>query len=136
MIFLLLQVQRLACPVDFAFLEFIQQQNLLPGRGKSGGEYHSIRFYVHGGDTGGQQVEFRLKANGIFRTGPTLDIRANEWTEVVIPLDAATFVDPSNIDELIWRKKTTGPMPTFYIDEIMLLGDGPADPVAGTYPVR
>lgn len=95
------------------------------------GDYTDVRFYVHGGDEGGQQVRFRIKADGIYRSGPLVTLVADTWTEVTVDLN--TFPGPINqIEELIWRKETAGPMPTFYIDEIMLRGDGPAAAVPNT----
>ena len=90
----------------------------------------TLRFYEHGGATGGQKmnVYMNLEVNGSAQTGPAVALPlppANNWAEVQIPL---SMLNPQNrtITGITWQDTTGGGQPTFYIDDIALTS--PQDP--------
>ncbi len=83
--------------------------------------YDALRFWVHGGSSGGQQVTVQLEGTGV---GGTVLITptANTWTMVSLPL--AQFGGPSLIAAVDWLTNTPGSQPVYYLDDIALLNTG------------
>ena len=95
--------------------------------------YTSLRFYLHGGTTGGQQV--RVALNNDTNHEVSLTAQANSWTQVDLPL--TSLGNPTTISELWWQDASGGAQPTFYLDDIQLIaGSGPPlpTPVPGSGP--
>lgn len=84
----------------------------------SGSDYLSIRFWVHGGTQAGQSILIGLNDGG-----PTysLTIQNTGWQQITIPL--SDLGSPSQIDSIVWQNNTATPQPTFYLDEITLMGN-------------
>jgi hypothetical protein len=103
--------------------------------------YPRLRFFVHGGATGGQQLRLILQIGDPsvpVRPSVELDgyipggvIQANVWTEVVVrfadpPLSFAGAFDRIDLQ----TAAPGGAQPVLYIDDVTLLaGDGPPAPV-------
>jgi hypothetical protein len=83
-----------------------------------------LRFYVHGGSSGGQQMNvfLNLDANGNAENGPSISVpspQPNAWSEVLVPLSE---LNPTNevVTGITWQDVSGGSQPTFYIDDISL----------------
>ncbi|MCK6553443.1 hypothetical protein L6Q96_02485 [Candidatus Binatia bacterium] len=87
----------------------------------------ALRFFVHGGSAGGQQVLVRLGNN---QTGALVEQGvspvAGRWTEVDIPL--AGLGTPTRVDYVFWHDQAGRSQPTFYLDDIALVTVGVPTP--------
>lgn len=89
--------------------------------------YNYIKFFVHGGTSGGQQLDVYLKFddNGNYVEGPRLRIptpQANQWVEVLISLSELGVSDLS-ITGFVIQDPTGSLQPTFYVDDIAFISD-------------
>ncbi len=92
----------------------------------------SVRFYIHGGTTGGQQIEFFLKDGaGVEGTHVPVSISANQWTEVNIPF--ASLGSPARVTAVVWQQASSAPANMFYLDTISFLA--PSVPLSLTVDV-
>ncbi len=84
--------------------------------------YSGVRFWIHGGTAGGQQIDFKIidASNGNWDTSVALSPMANAWTEVTVLLSQVG--DPESIAGLVWQDSTGGSQPAFYLDDIVLIG--------------
>jgi alpha-L-arabinofuranosidase len=85
------------------------------------GAYQSLRFWVHGGDTGGQTLNVvALRADvaqPAVRIGP---LQAGTWQEVAIPLSQLGIENVSDLSGL-WLQENAGvTQPTFFVDDVSL----------------
>jgi hypothetical protein len=85
-----------------------------------------LRFYVHGGSSGGQLMNLflNLEVGGSPQNGPALTLPAlppNDWVEVQLTL---SDLNPTNatITGITWQDATGGSQPALYIDDIALVG--------------
>ena len=90
-----------------------------------------LRFFAHGGSSGGQQMNLFLylevggsPQNGLAQALPALP--ANDWLEVQLALSE---LNPTNatVTGITWQDATGGSQPTFYIDDIALVGEEDPD---------
>ncbi|HET9483805.1 MAG TPA: hypothetical protein VFO79_07600 [Xanthomonadales bacterium] len=92
--------------------------------------YHTLRFYVHGGATGGQRLRLYVARDSESQSATVATglidryivggggIRANEWRLVSIPLaDFGVQVDYDRFD----FQTELGAQPVLYLDEIVLV---------------
>ena len=81
-------------------------------------DYDLVRFWVHGGEQGGQQLRFVLADGGTNFLEESVEIlpRANEWTLVEIEL--STLGASGDISGLAWQDNAGEPQATFYIDDL------------------
>lgn len=92
--------------------------------------FTKLRFFAHGGSSGGQQFSIhaeRVGDNG--GHGPAVQVpalAANTWTEIQIPL-ANLGATNTDITGLVWQDRTGGAQATFYIDDIALIADESPD---------
>src|SRR6185436_10436679 len=92
------------------------------GSNLSAAGYTSLRFWIHGGSGGGQQLQVQLADSAlnfsaaVAVTSPS----AGAWTEVVVPLSA--FGGVSQISGVVWQEVSGGPQATFYLDDIRFIG--------------
>lgn len=92
-------------------------------------EYDALRFWLHGGRTGGQRIRVVLADEGAGFLAESQEIvaQANTWTLIEIPL--AALGAPVQFSGIAWQDATGTPQPTFYIDELALIDlDLPATP--------
>lgn len=84
--------------------------------------YNTLRFWVHGGSSGGQAV--RVSASD-GTTTLTKDIipQAGTWTQVNMSLAGL-----SQVTLLAWQNYTDGAQGAFYIDDISFVGSGGPTP--------
>ena len=103
--------------------------------------YEKLRFWIHGGTTGNQQV--RIVVNGS-DSALTVTAIANTWTLVEIPFSG--LGSPAALSSLYWQDATGGTQATFYLDTISLVAgtvtppttNGPAlgiDAAAGRHAI-
>ena len=84
-------------------------------------DYTAIRFWVHGGSTGGQSVNFHLDDGESY----PFTVQANTWLSVTVPF--AALGNPITLSALIWQDGSGSDLgqPTFYLDDISLIGPTP-----------
>lgn len=91
--------------------------------------YSQLRFWVNGGNAGGQQLVLVMNngAQSFPFTAP-----ANTWTQVSVPLSATS---PTSLTDLYWQDAANSAQPTFYLDDIVLVAGagsgGVQTPIAG-----
>ena len=96
------------------------------------GGYDTLRFWLHGGTTGGQEISVSLNQNS---TSFEVNAIAGIWQEVEIPLSA--LGNPTTVSDLIFQENNGDSQPTFYLDEIALINNGlptPTVPPPGVGP--
>jgi hypothetical protein len=77
--------------------------------------YDTLRFYVHGGTAGGQQIAVYI-GNDCSSAHQALTATAGLWTTVEIPL--RSLGSTRQVRYVYWFNPTDGAQPTFYLDEI------------------
>lgn len=94
-----------------------------------------LRFFVHGGSAGGQQILVRFGNN---QTGALVEQQitpvGGQWTQVDVPL--AGLGTPARVDYIFWHDQAGRSQPTFYLDDIGFVAVGvptptPVPPGAG-----
>jgi len=101
-----------------------------PSATYASGSYFGLRFFVHGGGTGGQQISLMLQTNG--GTTPVLPavvpldayiaggaIPANSWAQVDVPFSVLAFNNDGSFDR-IDIQTADGTQPVLYIDDVSL----------------
>lgn len=83
--------------------------------------YDTLRFWAHGGTTGGQTVLVRFEGDG-----PTLTLPANTWTQIDVPF--SQLGDPTQTGVMVWFNATDHAQATFYLDDIQLINTGVPTP--------
>ncbi len=92
-----------------------------------------LRFWVHGGSQGGQQVQVSA-GNGCTSVSQAFTPTAGTWTMVEVPL--RDLGRQMSVTYLSWFNATPGAQPTFYLDDIAFIEEvgptpTPVPPVAG-----
>jgi hypothetical protein len=95
----------------------------LPGAGDLA-DFQGIHFWIHGGTTGGQSLQFSPVTVGsptskpLFQwTIPKTSIKANQWTQVSLTFGSLGFVK-GYFDGIWFQAKGSGTQATVYIDDI------------------
>jgi len=110
----------------------------------SAADYEAVRFWIHGGGSGGQSIAFKIidAANGNWDSSVVVTPSAGAWTAVTVAL--AGVGSPSTIGGLVWQDDSGGAQPTFYLDDVTVVartGPPPAPPAlsvdaaAGRHPI-
>jgi hypothetical protein len=93
-----------------------------------------LRCWVHGGTTGGQQIQLEVGNNltGV-STRATVTPQAGTWTRVDVPLAP---LGTTQVTYMYWFNNTAGAQPVFYVDDVVFTASGnptptPPGPVAG-----
>ena len=87
--------------------------------------YDTLRFWVHGGSTGGQKVAVSVNFNG---NAVDLTLQASTWSQVNIPL--SDLGSPSTISAIVWQDTLGNSQPVFYLDDIALVNSGLPTPTS------
>lgn len=95
------------------------------------GSADTLRFWVHGGSAGGQQIEFHV-GNSCSSVKKTVTPKANTWTPVDVALQ--DLGKPIRISIMYWFNSTAGAQPTFYLDDVFFYLKGTAPPAAQAGP--
>jgi len=93
--------------------------------------YTSLRFWIHGGTAGNQQLRVVVNEDPAvtFSVTPT----ANSWTQVDVPFSA--LGSPATLSALYWQDSTGTAQPVFYLDDISLIAGSVPPPPSGSGPV-
>ena len=80
-------------------------------------DFGSLRFFMNGGPTGGQSVNFyAIDPNGVAGPAFPITLQANSWTTHEIP---ASTLGVGQITKLVWAS-AAGVQPLFYVDFLSL----------------
>ena len=91
--------------------------------------FTNLTFWLHGGASGGQQLQVRATLNNVAQSGTNLPALApNTWQQFVIPLTALHAANAPNLDGLWLQDRVGASQPTFYVDDLALV----AIPTAAT----
>ena len=85
--------------------------------------YDTLRFWLHGGQSGGQELRVVLADQGnnlLEKSAVNITAQAGTWSLVEIPL--SQLGKPSSLGGIVWQDVTGGAQPTFYIDGVALVG--------------
>jgi hypothetical protein len=87
-----------------------------------GSAYSAVHFWVHGGASGGQAIQFKVVTadDQNWDSFATVTSAAGAWTEHTIAL--AALGSPPTIGDLIWQDASGGAQPVFYVDDVTLIG--------------
>jgi len=100
-----------------------------------GSLYDTLRFWIHGGSSGGQQINLFVQGGGASASVVLNPPAANTWRQVNLSL--SQFGSPAQITTLVWQNNTAGAQATFYLDNISLVNSGlptPTTPAPGAGP--
>jgi hypothetical protein len=92
--------------------------------------YDTLRFYIHGGASGGQQVTVHIDS-----IDQVITPAAGAWTQVDISLLPLGY--PRNISAIWWWNDTGNPQSIFYLDDVSIVNSGlptPTPPPSGVGP--
>lgn len=93
--------------------------------------YKTVSFYLHGGATGGQQLQVRATNSGLSNLSyniPTL--AANTWTRVMVPLSLLGIWGRGDFDGFYIQGRVNAPQATYYVDDISVSVDPMTNPGA------
>lgn len=97
----------------------------------TGGTYNSVNFWIHGGTTGGQQLQAQATVGGAALTAvPLPNIAANSWQQINLTYTQLGVAPGASIDGFWIQDRTGSPQPVFYVDDVKLIGGTPPPPTA------
>ncbi len=86
--------------------------------------YVSLTFWINGGVTGGQELQLQATLNGNAQTAVALTApTANTWTQVTVSLANLGVAGKVGFDGFWIQNTTNNTLPTFYVDDITLIGN-------------
>jgi uncharacterized repeat protein (TIGR01451 family) len=93
--------------------------------------YDTLRFWLHGGSTGGQEISVGIDYNG---NSYQVTATTGTWQRVDVPL--SELGSPTTVSDLVWQDGVGGTQPTFYLDEVVFVNTGtppptPSPPTSG-----
>lgn len=93
-----------------------------------------LRFRLHGGSSGGQQIRVVLADgdNTLLENGVTVTAEANRWKSIEIRLSDLGNV--THLSGLVWQDASGGTQPTYYLDSIAFV-DISLPPTATPVPI-
>ncbi|HEX8195221.1 MAG TPA: glycoside hydrolase family 44 protein [Pyrinomonadaceae bacterium] len=99
--------------------------------------YTNLVFWIHGGASGGQRLQLQATIGGAAQTAVALQpLQSNSWQQIMISLAALGVSSTPNFDGF-WIQDTSGTtQPTFYVDDIRLVGGTPPPPQTVTINVN
>ena len=91
--------------------------------------YTNLTFWLNGGASGGQVLTVTGTENGASQTPYTLPaLAANSWKQFTVSLAEMGVADAPDFDGIwIWNN-TASTIPTFYVDDIVLVAGPPPGP--------
>lgn len=113
-------------PNNFNAVSFYREQDV------PAATYRELRFWVHGGSSGGQQLTLFMQHDNVIVNIVDADsfvsggaIVANAWREVVIPLDRGPSGYFGTFDRIDLQSDSATPQPVLYIDDVVLTEGAP-----------
>ncbi len=95
--------------------------------------YTHLRFWIHGGPLGGQQI--RIVLNGDDAATFAVTAQVNSWTQINVPL--TSLGSPATISDIYWQDVEGGAQAVYYLDDIALVDmSGGGQPFPDTTPDR
>lgn len=95
--------------------------------------HDTLRFWVHGGTTGGQKVQVLLgDGSAGTQASVTFFPVAGEWTQIEVPL--FSLGTPALVSYIQWFNATPGSQPTFYLDDVSFVSLGVPTPTPTMVP--
>ena len=88
--------------------------------------FTGLTFWIHGGTVGGQSLQLQAHVNG--NALAAVDVptpQANAWQQVTVSLSALGAANQPDMDGFWIQNKTGATLPTFYVDDIGLVGTPP-----------
>jgi hypothetical protein len=88
--------------------------------------YSSIRFWLNGGSSGGQQLQVYGLLNGAGQSARYAlgSVAANTWQQFTVPLSAIGVANQSTFSGFVIQDSAGTGQPTFYLDDIALVTGG------------
>jgi hypothetical protein len=84
--------------------------------------YTHVSFWIHGGTSGGQQLQVQAELGGAAQTAfPLPALAANTWQQFTIPLTALGAAGEPNMDGVWIQDRSGAAPPTFYVDDMSLV---------------
>ncbi len=82
---------------------------------------YAVRFWIHGGGSGGQQLKLFVQDAGYNSGGevPLTSPAANTWSEVMVPFDELGA--PSSIHAIALMDAAGSAQPAYYLDDIAIV---------------
>ena len=91
----------------------------IPAMSTSG--FTNLSFWINGGVAGGQQVQALAIVNGSPQTAlPIGPLPTNAWKQINLSLSALGAANVPNLTGFYLQGEGTSPLPTFYVDDIVL----------------
>jgi hypothetical protein len=85
------------------------------------GGYSALAFWIHGGSTGGQQLQVQALLSGTAQATVALaPLPANTWSKITIPLSSLGVANKPNMDGFWIQDRSGSTQGTFYVDDITL----------------
>ncbi|HET7843552.1 MAG TPA: glycoside hydrolase family 44 protein, partial [Xanthomonadales bacterium] len=85
-------------------------------------DYAALRFWVHGGTTGGQRLQLFLTRSGLnvaeLDVAQFATVTAGQWREVVVPFDATTTLTHGVFDGFMLMDYSGNNQAAVYVDDI------------------
>jgi len=84
------------------------------------GAYQSLRFWIHGGATGGQTLNVVALRNDVAQPAVRIGPLAPEWAEIVLPLAQLGIENVADLSGL-WLQENAGvTQPVYFVDDVSL----------------
>jgi len=93
--------------------------------GMTNNAYSSISFWLHGGTSGGQQLQMYGTLTNVAQ-GARYHLAAplaNTWQQYLVPLSALGVANATNFTGFAIQDSANSTEPTFYLDDIQLVND-------------
>ncbi len=83
--------------------------------------YQSLKFWLHGGDAGGQTLNVVALRNDVAQPPVSIGpLTAGTWQEFVIPLSQLGIANAADLSGLWLQEGSGATQPTFYVDDVSL----------------
>ncbi len=101
---------------------------------QSGSVFSNLSFWINGGGSGGQVVQVQGTRSSVALTNLAVlaPLPVNSWRQENIPLTTLGVANADDFDGFWLQVQDSGLAPTFYVDDIMLVGGSNPPPPVGT----
>jgi hypothetical protein len=83
--------------------------------------YSNLTFWIHGGATGGQELQVQVLLDGVAQPAVALaPLPSNTWQHVTLSLASLGVTNKPNMDGFWIQDRSGTSQPTFYVDDIAL----------------
>jgi hypothetical protein len=90
--------------------------------------FTNLTFWIHGGTSGGQQLQVQAELDGVAQTAVSLPTLTTAWQQISISLGQLGAASQPNFDGVWIQDRVGSAQPTFYVDDITLIGGTPPPP--------